>query len=64
LKTVWAQQYARDLADEQLLAELPTVMSVRPPSSAPDVTAMERDPKILRKAVMLGREAVHQTLAA
>lgn len=64
LKTVWAQQYARDLADEQLLSELPSVMSVRPPSSAPDVTAMERDPKILRKAVMLGREAVHATLAA
>ena len=64
LKTVWAQQYARDLADEQLLAELPSVMSVRPPSDAPDVTAMERDPKILRKAVMLGRQAVHQTLAA
>lgn len=64
LKTVWEQQYARDLADEQLLTELPSVMSVRPPTDAPDVTALERDPKILRKAVMLGRQAVHATLAA
>jgi predicted patatin/cPLA2 family phospholipase len=64
LKRVWLEQHSRDLADEQLLTELQSVMSVRPPSDAPNVTAMERDPKILRRAVMLGREAVHAALAA
>jgi predicted patatin/cPLA2 family phospholipase len=64
LRRVWLEQHSRDIADEQLLTELPTVMSVRPPSDAPNVTAMERDPKVLRRAVMLGRQAVHAALAA
>jgi predicted patatin/cPLA2 family phospholipase len=64
LKHVWQEQHARDVSDEQLLTELVSVMSVRPPSDAPDVTALERDPKVLRRAVMLGRQAVHATLAA
>ncbi|CAM3784526.1 patatin family protein [Kibdelosporangium persicum] len=64
LRSVWVQQYARDMADEQLLTELPTVMSIRPPTDAPTVSALERDPKLLRKAVMLGRQAVHAALAS
>jgi predicted patatin/cPLA2 family phospholipase len=64
LKAVWEEQHARDVSDEQLLTELPSVMSVRPPTGSPNVTALERDPKVLRRAVMLGREAVHAALAA
>jgi predicted patatin/cPLA2 family phospholipase len=64
LKQVWQEQLARDVWDEQLLTELPSVMSVRPPSDAPNVTAMERDPKVLKRAVMFGRQAVHAALAA
>jgi predicted patatin/cPLA2 family phospholipase len=64
LRSVWVQQYPRDVADEQLLTELPTVMSIRPPSGAPTVSALERDPQLLRKAVMLGRQAVHDALAS
>jgi predicted patatin/cPLA2 family phospholipase len=64
LKRVCLEQHSRDVADEQLLTELQSVMSVRPPSDAPPVTALERDPKVLRRAVMLGRAAVHAALAA
>jgi predicted patatin/cPLA2 family phospholipase len=63
LRKVWSEQLTRDVADEQLLSELVSVMSVRPPSDAPNVTAMERDPRVLRRAVMFGRQAVHAALA-
>lgn len=64
LRAVWVQQYPRDKADEQLLTELPTVMAIRPPTDAPTVSALERDTTLLRKAVMMGRQAVHDALAA
>ncbi|ONI78730.1 patatin [Actinosynnema sp. ALI-1.44] len=64
LRSVWVQQYPRDMADEQLLTELPTVMSIRPPTDAPNVSALERDTALLRKAVMMGRQAVHAALAS
>ncbi len=64
LRKVWDEQYERDMSDEQLLKELPAVMSVRPPTDGPDITATERDPKVLRRAVMFGRQAVHAVLAS
>jgi predicted patatin/cPLA2 family phospholipase len=64
LRKVWGEQYERDMEDEQLLTEMPAVMSVRPPSEAPNITSTQRDPRVLRRAVMLGRQAVHATLGA
>jgi predicted patatin/cPLA2 family phospholipase len=64
LAKVWREQHARDISDEELLTALPSVMSVRPPNEAPQVSSMERDPKILRRAVMFGRAAVHDALAS
>ncbi|MEC3978834.1 patatin-like phospholipase family protein [Amycolatopsis sp. H20-H5] len=54
----WREQYARDLADEEALAHDDAILSIRPPLESPDVGAIERDPLVLRRAVLLGRYAV------
>ena len=59
----WHDTYRRDVEDEEILASDPRILSIRPPVGAPDVTALERDPEVLRKAVDLGKEAVRDVLA-
>ncbi len=54
----WRDTYRRDLEDEEILASDPRLLSVRPPSGAPDVGTLERDPAVLRHAVELGKDAV------
>ncbi|MFE0022820.1 patatin family protein [Amycolatopsis sp. NPDC059021] len=58
----WRDQYRRDLEDERMLATDERLLTVRPPVGAPDVVALERDPAVLRRAVELGRDAVHTVL--
>ncbi|WP_370932470.1 patatin family protein [Amycolatopsis sp. cg13] len=58
----WRTQYQRDLEDERQLREDPRLASVRPPFGAPDVSVLERDPAVLRRAVELGRDAVYAAL--
>jgi predicted patatin/cPLA2 family phospholipase len=58
----WREQYARDVADERELAQDSTILSIRPPLASPDIGAIERDPVVLRHAVMLGRDAVIEAL--
>lgn len=58
----WREQYRRDLEDEQILAEDERLLTVRPPAGSPDVTVLEREPAVLRKAVELGREVVNELL--
>ncbi|MGV9294496.1 patatin-like phospholipase family protein [Amycolatopsis sp. NPDC003676] len=58
----WRTQYQRDLEDERQLQEDPRLTSVRPPFGAPDVSVLERDPAVLRRAVELGRDAVYAAL--
>jgi len=58
----WREQYARDVADERELAEAGTMLSIRPPLDSPDIGAIERDAVVLRRAVMLGRDAVIEAL--
>jgi predicted patatin/cPLA2 family phospholipase len=60
---LWRTTYKRDLVDEQRLAEDEALFTVRPPAGSPDVGSLERDPGVLRKAVDLGRAAVHDALA-
>jgi predicted patatin/cPLA2 family phospholipase len=60
----WREQYARDVADERELAEDSTILSIRPPLASPDIGPIERDTVVLRRAVMLGREAVLDALGA
>ncbi|MFD9891028.1 patatin family protein [Amycolatopsis sp. NPDC059027] len=58
----WRDQYRRDLEDERMLATDERLLTVRPPVGSPDVVALERDPAVLRRAVELGRDAVHTVL--
>lgn len=58
----WRDTYRRDVEDEDVLASDPRLLSVRPPSGAPDVGTLERDPAVLRQAVDLGQDAVRAVL--
>jgi len=58
----WRGTYRRDLEDEEILATDPRLLSIRPPSGAPDITTLERDPAVLRQAVELGKDAVRGVL--
>jgi predicted patatin/cPLA2 family phospholipase len=61
----WQARRAQRLADEELLAAhtgagggRPALCQLRPPVGAPSVSRLETDPQALRRAVMIGRDAM------
>jgi predicted patatin/cPLA2 family phospholipase len=65
----WQGRPQQRQADEELLAGrvaaapgLPALLQVRPPVGAPPVSRLETDPDALRRAVMIGRDAMLATL--
>jgi predicted patatin/cPLA2 family phospholipase len=60
----WRSRPGQRLADEQTLAASgpPALLQVRPPAGAPPVSRLETDPAALRRAVMIGRDAMLATL--
>jgi predicted patatin/cPLA2 family phospholipase len=66
----WQARAEQRLVDEELLADHaqarnghPTLLQVRPPAGAPAVSRLETDPGALRRAVMIGREAMFTALS-
>lgn len=61
----WRAQYELEISDEDFLASGgDAVLTIRPPLDSPDVGLLEREPDLLKRAVMLGREAARTALAA
>jgi predicted patatin/cPLA2 family phospholipase len=58
----WTARHERVTADEAHLAEHASILQVRPPADAPEVSRLTRDPFVLRRAVRLGRHAVTAAL--
>ncbi|WP_285507326.1 patatin family protein [Actinokineospora sp. NBRC 105648] len=58
----WESRHTRQLADDADLAGHASILEIRPPADSPEVPRLTRDTVLLRRAVRLGREAVHAAL--
>lgn len=61
----WQTRPEQRLIDEELLGATsgsPALLQVRPPAGAPSVSRLETNPVALRRAVMIGRDAMLATL--
>jgi len=60
----WDDRPARAVDDERLLAEMDTVLQIRPPLGSPRVSRTATDAQLLGSAVTIGHDAASAALAA
>jgi len=60
----WASRPARTVDDERFLADLPSVLQIRPPLGSPSVSRIATDPALLGSAVAIGHAAASIVLGA
>ncbi|WP_067823657.1 patatin-like phospholipase family protein [Nocardia inohanensis] len=59
----WLARATRFTADEAEFANDPNLLQIRPPHGAPDIGRIARDPRVLTRALDLGRAATTRALA-